>query len=328
MNRREFMTLLAGAAALAPLNVHAQKSPAMPLVGFLSTQSPQAFASYVAAFLDGLRESGYTDGENVTIEYRWGRGRNSALPALAAELVARRPAVIATSGGNPPALAVKAATSSIPIVFVTGADPVQQGLVQSFNHPGGNATGMTQLTLTLDSKRLGLLRELMPQSNTLAILVNPTLSGSEARQRRLKESARGIGLELITLHASSEAEIDRTLSNFDRRRADAILVSADPFFNSRRSQIIALVARKEIPAMYEWREFTAAGGLMSYGPHLPDAYRQAGIYVARILKGEKAADLPVLQPTQFKLVLNLKTAGTLGLIFPPSVLALADEVIE
>ena len=328
VGRREFITLLGGAAMSAPLPAQAQRPSAVPLVGFLNTQSPEAFASYVEAFRDGLRETGYTEGQNVAIEYRWARGRNDTLPGLAAELVARRPAVVATSGGELAAVAVKAATLTIPIVFLTGGDPVQQGLVQSFNRPGGNLTGMTQLTLALDPKRLGLLRELMPQSNTLALLVNPTFPGAEARRRRLEEAARAIGLDLIALHASSEAEIEQTLSNFDRRRADALLVGGDPFFNSRRDLLVTLVARLKIPAMYEWRDFVAVGGLMSYGTHLPDAYRQAGIYAGRILKGEKPADMPVLQPTQFKLILNLKTASALGLAFPPSLLALADEVIE
>jgi putative ABC transport system substrate-binding protein len=328
MKRREFIALLGGAAVPVSLSARAQQPATMPVVGFLNTQSPEAFASYVAGFRDGLRETGFTDGQNVAIEYRWARGRMDALPALAAELVARRPAVIATSGGEPAALAVKAATSTIPIVFLTGGDPVQQGLVQSFNRPGGNATGLTQLTLTLDPKRLGLLRDLMPESKTIALLLNPTFPGTDARERRLQEAARAIGLDLIALHASSEAEIEQALSNFDRRRADALLVGGDPFFNSRRNLIVALVARLKVPAMYEWRDFVAAGGLMSYGTHLPDAYRQAGIYVGRILKGEKAADMPVLQPTQFKLILNLKTAEALGLTFPPSLLAIADEVIE
>ncbi|MGE0034394.1 MAG: ABC transporter substrate-binding protein [Xanthobacteraceae bacterium] len=326
VGRREFVALLGGAAAFAPFAALAQQPP--PLVGFLNTQSPEAFASYVAAFRDGLRDAGYIDGQNVAIEYRWARDRNDILPVLATELVARRPAVIATSGGELAARAVKSATSTIPIVFLTGGDPVEQGLVQSFNRPGGNATGMTQLTLTLDPKRLGLLRDLIPEAKTIALLLNPTFPGTAARERRLNEAGRAIGLDLIALHASSEAEIEQTLSNFERRRADAVLVGGDPFFNSRRNQIVALTARLRIPAMYEWRDFVAAGGLMSYGTHLPDAYRQAGMYSGRILKGEKPADMPVLQPTQFKLILNLKTAGTLGLTFPPSLLALADEVIE
>jgi putative ABC transport system substrate-binding protein len=324
IRRREFITLLGGAAAW-PLAARAQQ--ALPVVGFLSSQSPEAFAPYVSGFRDGLKEAGFIEGKNVAIEYRWSRGRNDALPSLAVELAALRPAVIVTSGGQPVALAAKAA-SSTPIVFLTGGDPVRQGLADSFNRPGGNATGVTQLTLTLDPKRLGLLRELVPQSNSVAFLSNPNFPGAEERQQRLHDSARAIGLELVVLHAGNEAAIDEALSNIDRERISALLVGGDPFFNSRRDKIVTLVARKGIPAIYEWREFASAGGLMSYGTSLADAYRQTGLYAGRILKGEKPAEMPILQPTKFELVINLKTVRMLGLTIPPGLLAIADEVIE
>ena len=312
MKRRTFVTG-AMAVTLAPVTARAQQKP---LVGFLNTQSPEAFAAYVAAFRDGLKDSGFIEGQNVALEYRWARGRSDTLPALAAELVAQRPAVIVTSGGEPAAAAAKAATSTIPIVFLLGSDPVKLGLVQSFNRPGGNATGMTQLTLTLDAKRLGFLRELVPNSRTIALLANPNFPGSAERQRHVEQAARAIGMDVVSLHASSDMEIEGALSGLDRARIGAVLVGGDPFFNSRRSQIIELIARKGVPAIYEWREFAMAGGLFSYGTNLPDAYRQAGVYAARVLKGEKPADLPVLQPTRFQFVINLKTAKAQGVDHP------------
>lgn len=326
MRRRRFIALLGGAFATAPLVARGQQP--LPLIGFLNTQSPETFASYVAAFRDGLKEGGYVESQSVAVEYRWGRGRNETLPALAAELAALRPAVIVTSGGEPAANAAKTATAAIPTVFLIGDDPVKLGLVQSFNRPGGNMTGMTQLTLTLDAKRLGFLRELLPDSGAIALLMNPRFPGFADRQQHVSNEARAIGLETAPLHAASDTEIESVVASIDRRRIGAVLVGGDPFFNSRREKIIDAIARKGVPAIYEWREFALAGGLMSYGTHLPDAYRQAGLYAARVLKGEKPADMPVLQPTKFQFVINLKTAKAQGVAFPPSVLALADEVIE
>jgi putative ABC transport system substrate-binding protein len=326
MKRRTFIALVGGATLAAPLGAAAQQ--ARPLVGFLNTQFPEPFAAYVAAFRDGLKDGGYVEGQNVAVEYRWGRGRNETLPALAAELAALRPAVVVSSGGEPAAMAMKSATSIIPTVFLLGSDPVKLGLVQSFNRPGGHMTGMTQLTLTLDPKRLGFLRELIPDTRTIAILMNPTFPGTADRQDQVVSAGRAIGLDIAVLHATSEVEIESTVSGIDRQRIGAVLVGGDPFFNSRRAQIIELIARKNLPAIFEWREFAVAGGLMSYGTHLPDAYRQAGVYAARILKGEKPADKPVLQPTKFQFVINLKTAKAQGVAIPPGLLALADEVIE
>ena len=325
MKRREFITLLGGAAAW-PLATRAQQA-AMPVVGFLNSGSPETFASYVDAFLLGLKEAGFVEGRNVAIEYRWARGRYNQLPSLAAELVARSVAVIAASG-EPSVLAARAATSTTPIAFLIGGDPVQLGLVAGFNRPGGNATGVTILTLALDLKRLGLLRDTLPKAATIAVLVNPNFPGSEVRSRDVQKAARSIRQDLVIAAARDEAEIDQVFADFDRRRPDALLVAGDPFFNAQRDQIVALAAHHAVPAIYEWREFAAAGGLMSYGTYLPDLYRQQGSYTARLLKGAKPADLPVWQPTKLELVINLKTAKTLGLTIPPGVLAIADEVIE
>ena len=327
MRRREFITLLCGAASAWPLASRAQQR-AMPLIGYVSSQSPESTASYLDAFRTGLKQSGYIEGQNVAIEYRWGRGQFDAVPALAAELAARRPAVIASTGGDPVAVAVKAAAPAIPIVFVIGGDPVEQGLVAAFNSPGGTVTGVTMLTLMLDAKRLGLLRELLPQSKTMAILINPSFAGAEARKVRIAEDARSIGLDLVILGATTDLEIDKALLELDTKVVGGLLVGGDPFFNSRRDRIVAHAARKRIPAIYEWREFVQAGGLMSYGTHLPDMYQQAGVYVGRILKGENPANLPVLRPTKFEFSINLKTAKSLGLTIPWSLLAMANEVIE
>ena len=326
MRRREFIRLIGGAVAAWPLAARAQQ-PALPVIGFLNSQSSEAYASYTDAFRTGLKDAGYIEGQNVAIEYRWADGHYDRLPALAAELVRRRVAVIAAIA-TPTALAAKAATSTIPVVFLIGGDPVQEGLIASFNRPGGNFTGSTMLTLSLDGKRLGLLREVLPQASTITFLANPNFPDAKARNLRLQEVAHAIGLELVVLGATTEAEINKVLSDFDHQRPGALLVGGDPFFTSHRDQIVALVARKAIPAMYEWREFAAAGGLMSYGTKLRDIYRQVGLYAGRIVKGEKPADMPVVQPTKFEFVINLKTAKTLGLTIPPGVLAVADEVIE
>jgi putative tryptophan/tyrosine transport system substrate-binding protein len=324
--RREFIALLGGAAASWPLAARAQQ-PAMPVIGFLNSASPEAFASYVDAFLNGLNEVGFAEGRNLAVEYRWARGRYDRLPSLATELVERKVAVIAASG-EPAVMAAKTAALTVPVVFLIGGDPVRLGLVAGFNRPGGNATGVTILTLMLDEKRFGLLRETLARAATIAVLMNPSFPGSEARMGDLQQAARAIGQELIIAAARDEAEIEKAFADFHRRRPDALLVAGDPFFNARRDQIVALAARYAVPAIYEWRDFVAAGGLMSYGTQLPDLYRQQGSYTGRILKGAKPADLPVLQPTKFEFVINLKTAKALGLIIPPGVLAIADEVIE
>jgi putative ABC transport system substrate-binding protein len=325
MKRRAFIALLGGVAAW-PLAARAQQ-PAIPVIGFLNSGSPEAFASYVDAFQNGLNEAGFVDGRNVKIEYRWARGRYDQLPSLATELVERKVAAIAASG-EPAVIAAKAATLTVPLVFLIGGDPVRLGLVTGFNRPGGNATGVTILTLMLDVKRLGLLREALARAATITVLVNPSFPGSEGRMRDVQQAARDIGQELVVAAARDEAEIEKAFADFDRRRPDALLVAGDPFFNARRDQIVTLAARYAIPAIYEWRDFVAAGGLMSYGTQLPDLYRQQGSYTGRILNGAKPADLPVLQPTKFEFVINLKTAKALGLTIPPGILAIADEVIE
>jgi putative tryptophan/tyrosine transport system substrate-binding protein len=328
MRRREFITFLGGAVATWPLAARAQQSAKLPVIGFLSGQSPDAIAPYVEAFRAGLADVGFVDGQNVAIEYRWARGHYDLLPTLAAELIARNPVVIAATGGDQAISTAKSITQSIPLVFLVGGDPVQLGLVASFNHPGGTITGITMLTNLLDAKRLGLLRQTLPQSKAFAFLENPNFPEAQNKVQRTKEAAEALGIEVVVLSASSEIEINDVMSNFDPRRLNGLLVVGDPFFNSRRDQIVALVTRIGVPAMYEWREYAAAGGLMSYGTNLPAAYRTVGAYAGRIAKGEKAADLPILQPTKFEFVINLKTAKALGLTIPPTLLATADEVIE
>jgi putative tryptophan/tyrosine transport system substrate-binding protein len=326
VKRRDFITLLGGAAAVWPLTAHAQQ-PAMPVIGFLHARSPDDAMPQVAAFRRGLAESGYIEGQNAIIEYRWARGRYDTLPAMAAELI-RLPAIVLVAGSEPAALAAKAATSTIPIVFSIGSDAIKLGLVAGYNRPGGNSTGVSMFTAALEAKRLGLLHELLPQAATMGVLLNPDYSLAENQLRDVQDAARSIGVQIHILWASTDDEIDAAFETLSEQRIAALLQAADPFFDTRRGKLVALVARYAVPTMYHFREYPAAGGLMSYGIDIIDVYRQVGVYVGRILKGEKPTDLPILQPTKFEFVINLKTAKALGLNVPDKLLALADEVIE
>ena len=329
MRRREFITLLGGAAAW-PLAARAQQPARSPLalIGFLSSRAPNTEAHLVAAFLQGLKDLGYIDGQNVALEYRWAEGRYEQLPTLAADLVRRQVAVLVTTGGELPARAAKAATALIPIVFTTGDDPVKLGLVASLNKPGGNATGVAVFVSSLLPKRLQLLRELVPTASTVGLLINPTAPAADTQLAEVQDAARSLGVRLDVVYSSTAAEIDQAFSVLAQRRPDALMLGADPFFQVRRDQLVALAARHAIPTMYEWREFVDAGGLISYSPRRTDAYRQMGIYAGRILQGTKPSELPVVQAVKFELVINLKTAKALGLDVPPTLLARADEVIE
>jgi ABC-type uncharacterized transport system substrate-binding protein len=329
MRRRDFIIkLIAGSAVAWPLVARAQQ-PSMPVVGFLSGRSPTDSAANVAAFNQGLNETGFFEGQNVDIEYRWALGHYDQLAALAAELSHRKVRlIVAAGGGVASAQAAKAATDTIPIIFVAGTDPVAFGLVASLNNPGGNLTGVSFLVGALMPKNLELLRELVPKSTTFGVLVNPSYPDTNIHVRNAQAAAQALGGRLVVANAGSEGELDTAFAKLVDERTDAMIVGADPFLNAQATRIAALAAHHALPAMYPIREFVLAGGLMSYGSSITDAHRQAGVYAGRILKGEKPADLPVLQPTKFELVINIKTAKALGLTVPQSLLVAADEVIE
>jgi putative ABC transport system substrate-binding protein len=328
MKRRDFIALIGGGAATWPLAARAQQPP-MPVIGLLSSASAAPSAYLLNALRQGLSESGYIEGQNVAIEYRWADGQYDRLPSLAVELVRRGVAVIvATGAGGLAAQAAKTATSIIPIVFSSAVDPIRAGLVASINRPGGNATGIIQFAALLEAKRLQLLHELVPNAAVIGVLLNPTNPSAETQTTDVHTAARSIGRKIHVVTASTEGEFDAAFASLVRQRSGGLLVAADPFFNSRREQLVALAARYVLPAIYEWREFAEAGGLISYGNSITDAYRQIGVYTGRILRGASPADLPVVQPTKFELVINLKTAKALGLTVPNSMQLLADEVIE
>jgi len=327
MRRREFIAILGGAAVAWPL-VALAKQAAMPVIGFLTSSSPDAIPNLTTAFRRGLEQVGYVEGKDVAIEHRWAGSKYEQFKLLASDLVNRRVNIIFAGGGGAAATATKAATTTIPIVFVSAGDPVALGLVASLNYPGSNITGISFLSSELEAKRLGLLHELSPDASLVAVLINPNFLDAAKHLRDVQEAARTLGLRLLVLNASSEREIDAAFATLVQKRAGALLVTADAFLFSRREQLIALAARNAIPTIYSYREFATAGGLASYATSLADAYRQAGIYTGRILKGEKPADLPVMQASKFEFVINLKSAKALGLTIPPSLLAQADEVIE
>jgi len=326
MRRRDFIALVGGSVSGWPIAARAQQ-PAMPVIGFLNSASAGPFKQFVDAFRRGLNESGFVEGQNVMIDYRWAEGQYGRLPELAADMVRRNVAVIVATGGAAAGLAAKAATATTPIVFVV-SDPVKLGLVASLSRPGGNATGVGLFTVTVEPKKLELLHQLVPQAVVIGILANPRNPGVESVSTGLQTAARTLGLQTYVVNAAAEGELAAAFATFVEQRVGALVVASDPFFNDRRAELVALAARHAIPAIYEWREFAAAGGLMSYGTVISDAYRQVGVYAGLILKGEKPANLPVMQPTKFEFVINLKTAKALGLQIPDRLLALADEVIE
>jgi putative tryptophan/tyrosine transport system substrate-binding protein len=326
VKRREFIMLLGGAVAW-PVAARAQ-DPAVPLIGFLNSASPAPFARLADAFHQGLREGGYVEGRNVTIEYRWADGQFARLPELAADLVHRRVSLIVATGGTVSARAAKEATATIPILFIVGPNPIGDGLVTSVSRPGGNATGVALYTSELLPKRLDLLGQLMPRAATIALLVNPSDAAYELETKYVEDAMRVTGQQMVLLKASAERDFEPALVSAVQQRVDALLVSANPFFTQRRVQLVALAARHAMPAGYPWREYTDAGGLMSYGPSIAGAYHLIGRYASRILNGEKPADLPVQAPTNYELIINVKTAKALGLEVPHSLLATADEVLE
>jgi putative ABC transport system substrate-binding protein len=327
VKRREFITLVGGVAAAWPLLAHAQQRP-MPVIGFLHSASPGPFARAVDAFRQGLSEAGYVEGQNVAIEYRWAEGQYDRLPALAADLAGGHVSVIVAVAGNAPALAAKAATTTIPIVFVSGGDPVSAGLVASLNRPGGNVTGVSWIATALVPKQMELLRRSVGNAALIAALVNPSYPDHDLQLQELQQGADAIGQEIKVVQAASAHDIDTAFVSLVQMSANALIVANDPFFVNRRDQIVALAAKHRMPAMYFSREFPTGGGLLSYGASLVEAARQGGIYTGKILRGEKTADLPVMQSTKFEFIVNLKTAKVLSLEIPPTVLALADEVIE
>ena len=327
MRRRDFITLLGGAAFVWPFAARAQQ-PAIPVVGFLSTASPDSYAIRLRAFRQGLKEAGYVEGQNVAIEYRWAESQNDRLPALAAELVQRHVDVIAAAGGTPSAVAAKAATTTIPVVFGVAVDPVKIGLVASLNRPGGNLTGITNLNVEVGPKRLELMRELIPAATNIAVLVNPTSPIAEPFARAMQAAARTLGQQIHVQQASSEQDFDKVFADLARLRAGALVISPDVFFNTKIEQLAVLSLRHAVPAIFQYREFAAAGGLISYGSDETEYYRLIGIYAGRILKGEKPADLPVVQSTKVEMILNLKTAKALGITVPLPLIGRADEVIE
>jgi len=327
MRRRTFITLLGGAAAAWPIAASAQQA-GTPVIGFLHGATPEAYASPMAAFRKSLGEAGYSEGQNVTIEFRWAEGRLERLPELAADLVRRQVSVIFAGGGAEPALAAKATTSKIPIVFANGVDPVEVGLVASLSRPGGNITGVSFLINTLGPKELEALHDLRPQATAIAALINPNLATTASQSKDIEVAARALGLEVRVLHANTEREIETVFESLSQVQAGGLVIGANAFFFSRRDQLVGLAARYSVPTVYPWREAVVAGGLMSYGANVAEAYRLAGNYAGRILKGEKPADLPVQQSTNTELVINLKTAKSLGLTFPITLLGRADEVIE
>ena len=327
IRRRQFITLLGGAAATWPLAARAQQ-PLMPVIGFLSGRSPGESESVEAAFRQGLKESGYAEGQNVHIAFRWAEGRYDRLPALLASLVDIRVAVIAAAGGQAVPLAAKAATSTIPIVFVSGEDPVKLGLVASLNRPGGSATGVSMFLSEMEAKRLALLHELVPTGTITGVIVNPSSPSIDTQLREINSAARALGRQIQIVNATNERELDAAFVSLAQSKVGALLIASNAYFTSRRDQIVALAAQRAIPAIYDQREFPMAGGLVSYGTNLSDSYRLMGVYTGKVLKGEKPTDLPVQQSTKFDVVVNLKTAKSLRINIPATVLARADEVIE
>jgi putative tryptophan/tyrosine transport system substrate-binding protein len=327
MKRRNFSTLISGAAAGWPIATWALQG-AMPILGFVHSASESYFAPFLADWLGGLKEAGYVDGRNVAIEYRYAEGHSDRLPALVNDLIGRHAAVLFAAGGTEPAKAAKTATTEIPIVFVSAADPLRTGLVQSLARPGGNVTGISLLASALSAKKLELLRQLVPRASLIGSLINPSYPDAELQAAEFQFAAKSLGVQSAVLYASTDADLDNAFSTLEQRHDSALVVANDPFFGGRRDQLVALAARHSVPAIFFQKEFVANGGLVSYGPSFADGYRQAGVYLGKILNGEKPADLPILQPTKFELVINLKTAKALGIAVPPTLLALADEVIE